>query len=318
MTSEFDIIKQFFSWNKKTTSIHTSVGDDGAVLSPPLGKQLVVTTDTLITGVHFPHNTAPSAIAHKALAVNLSDLAAMGAKPEWFNLALTLPEVDTDWLQAFSQRLKQQAEHYQIALIGGDTTSGTLSITITAMGFADADQLLLRSSAQTGDLIYVSGYLGDAAAGLAMVQNRFSGDDNAHCITQLNTPTPQLSLAQYLPQFAHACIDISDGFLADLNHILVASQVGAIINLDNIPLSATLQTIDPQQAYTYALSGGDDYQLLFTIPPQKQVAFEKTCQQQQQPYFCVGKIDHHISGIMTNNGEPLLAQGFNHFLGNTA
>lgn len=318
MTSEFDIIRGYFSWKQPHHSIHTTVGDDGAVLIPPIGKQLVVTTDTLITGVHFPHETSADAIAHKSLAVNLSDLAAMGAKPEWFSLALTLPEVNICWLDSFSKSLKQIAKQYQIALIGGDTTAGTLSITITAMGFAEPQQLLLRSSAQSGDLIYVSGFLGDAAAGLAMIQQRFDGTHCPHCIEQLNKPTPQLTLASHLPTIATACIDISDGFLADLNHILKASKLGAIINLDKIPLSPTLQTIKREQALNYALTGGDDYQLLFTLPPEQQSTFDKICQQQQLLCYCVGQVDSSINGIITEQGTTLSPQGFNHFLENTS
>ncbi|MCK5725524.1 MAG: thiamine-phosphate kinase [Thiotrichaceae bacterium] len=316
MTSEFDIISQYFSWNHKANSIHTAVGDDGAILIPPVGKQLVVTTDTLISDVHFPDNTPADAIAHKALAVNLSDLAAMGAEPEWFTLALTLPNTDPQWLEAFSQSLKKIASQYSIALIGGDTTSGsTLSITITAMGFAEPHHLLLRSTAQSGDLIYVSGLLGDAAAGLAMVQQRFSGQDNQHCIEQLNKPTPQLTIAHHLRGIASSCIDVSDGFLADLNHILKASQLGARIHLDQIPLSSTLQNIDHQEALNYALSGGDDYQLLFTIPQKHHANFKKICQQQDLLCYCVGQIDHSINGMITSQGKILNAKGFNHFLG---
>lgn len=315
MTSEFDIIKQYFSWNHEANSIHTTVGDDGAVLIPPVGKQLVVTTDTLISNVHFPDDTPADAIAHKALAVNLSDLAAMGAEPEWFTLALTLPDADPQWLEVFSQSLKKIADQYGIALIGGDTTSASLlSITITAMGFAEPNQLLLRSTAQSGDLIYVSGRLGDAAAGLAMVQHRFSGLDNQHCIEQLNKPTPQLAIAHYLRGIASSCIDLSDGLLADLNHILKASQLGAMIHLDQIPLSATLKGIDHQEALNYALSGGDDYQLLFTIPQEQNTDFKKICQQQDLLCYCVGQMDDSIDGIITSQGKTLSAKGFNHFL----
>ncbi len=313
MPSEFDLIQRYFNWSSPDEQVRLGVGDDAAVLALADTRQLVVTSDTLISGVHFPTQTPAHAIGYKVLAVNLSDLAAMGADPAWFTLALTLPEYNTQWLDDFSSGLKALAEHAKISLIGGDTTKGTLSITITAMGLVNAGQLLLRSAARDGDLLYVSATLGDAAAGLAVLQNRLVLPDAAPCLQQLNYPHVGYRESQVIRAYAHACLDISDGFLADLNHLLEASSVGAIIDLDAIPLSRSLQSLDRQVALRYALSGGDDYALLCAIPAHRRLAFETHMQNCQMSCYRVGVLTASVTGIVTSQQEVLDPQGYQHF-----
>ncbi len=314
MPSEFDLINKWFNWPNTDLTVIKGVGDDAAILSVPQGKQLIVTSDTFITGVHFPHDTEPHAIGHKALAVNLSDLAAMGAEPAWFTLALTLPEYNEAWLRAFSSGLKTLAQQHNIQLIGGDTTRGVLSITITAMGLSLPEKSLLRSGAKHHDQLYVTGTLGDAAAGLAMLQQpsltRFE-----QCIQQLNYPQPRVQHSHIIRNYATSCLDISDGLLADLQHILTASKVGAMLDLARIPFSKPLQRMDKKTALHFALSGGDDYELLFSIPLDKQKEFEQHIQQQSLICYGIGHIDQQVHGIINRDQQPITPKGYNHFIG---
>ena len=241
---EFDLIKRYFQ-KPAVGGVKLGVGDDAAVLAVPPGYELVVTTDTLVSGVHFFADVSPATLGHKALAVNLSDLAAMGAQPAWFTLALTLPQADPEWLDAFAQGLFLLADSSGIALVGGDTTQGPLSITITAMGLVPKGQALTRSGAQTGDLVFVSGTIGDAAQALADLKKW--GQTPTRLRARLECPTPRLALGQALRGLATACIDVSDGLVQDLGHILAASGRGAKINLS-------------------PFLSGDDYELLFTAP----------------------------------------------------
>lgn len=313
MSSEFDLIQSCFTWRHSSSTVIKGVGDDAAVVSVPDGKQLVVTTDTLISGVHFPVDTSAHAIGHKALAVNLSDLAAMGAEPAWFTLAISLPEEDKQWLDDFSLGMRALADQSGIVLIGGDTTRGPLSVTITAIGLVEPERLLLRSAAKHDDVIYVTGKLGDAAAGLAMLQGGYSGDKSEACINKLNYPLPRNAESFLIRDHVNACLDISDGFLADLGHILEASKVGALVDLAAIPLSVDLQQIDRQQALEYALQGGDDYELLFTVPVSLQAEFEQLIQHHGVLCYRVGTINQSLSGIVSTAGEPLEPAGYNHF-----
>ena len=267
--NEFDLIKTYFDWSNPPNTVSIGVGDDAAIVQVPSGEDLLISVDTFISGVHFPSNTPADAIGYKALAVNLSDLAAMGATPRWFTLALTLPEVNRLWLQAFAQGLKTLAAAHGIFLIGGDTTRGALSITIQVMGTAPKQQALLRSGAQAGDLLLASGYLGDAAAGLALVQGRLNLPAWAsdYCIKRLNYPSPRTRLGTWLVDKASSCMDISDGLLGDLKHILQRSQVGAKLNTQQFRWSKALALLPMEQRLAYALGGGDDYELLFTVPP---------------------------------------------------
>jgi thiamine-monophosphate kinase len=320
MYSEFDLIQQYFIWDNQPGSetMLLGVGDDAAILQPPAGKQLIVTTDTFISGVHFPEQTPPDAIGYKALAVNLSDLAAMGADPAWFTLALTLPRVDSGWLHTFASSMKQLASDSGIALVGGDTTKGPLSITVQAMGFASSVQIPRRDAAKTGDKIYVTGTLGDAAAGLRIIQGTLNLNNKKHadyCQKKLNFPQPQLTASRIIRDYASSCIDISDGLLADLSHILTASGIGAIINTTDIPLSAALKSVNKSLALKLAMSGGDDYQLLFTIPDEKDKIFQSVMRDNDLMCYCIGHTNSLDGCIRSHSGELLSPQGFNHFQG---
>lgn len=268
--NEFEIIQRYFlEKSRYFPNVCVGIGDDAALVIPPSAQQLAMSVDTLIAGVHFPYNTAPQDIGYKALAVNLSDLAAMGAQPLWFTLALTLPKIEELWLAQFSAGLFEIAQHFDIALIGGDTTQGKeLSITIQVIGAVPPNQALMRRGANIGDDIFVTGTLGDAGLALAVLQNKISNKN--YNIMRLNRPTPRISEGLKLRGIANSAIDISDGLLADLGHILEKSgNVGATLFLNNFPLSKELQALQIEQAWRFALSSGDDYELCFTVSPNK-------------------------------------------------
>jgi thiamine-monophosphate kinase len=241
------------------------IGDDAAVLTVDGQRQLVVTTDTLVAGVHFPLDAKPADIGHKALAVNLSDLAAMGAEPAWFFLALTIPAADIEWLDAFAAGMGALAADAGVTLAGGDTTSGPLSITIMALGMVSAGEALLRSTARAKDLVVVSGTPGLAALALHCLQHKLPVDSVAW--RAFTRPEPRLKLGQFLRGWASACIDISDGLAADLGHIASASQLGAEVFLDRLPRTPAMRTLEREQLWDLQLGGGDDYELCFTLPP---------------------------------------------------
>jgi len=325
--SEFDLIATYFNWDgsfeehPNKSNIIKGVGDDAAVLALAANQQLVTSIDTLVAGVHFPLSTSAYDIGYKALAVNLSDLAAMGSKPEWFTLALTLPKVDHEWLGEFSRGLKALAIKANIALVGGDTTSGLLAISIQVMGSVESGKALYRSGAKQGDKIYVTGTLGDGAAGLASIQNKLSlSKDHAdYCQQRLNRPTPRNKESTLISSFASACIDVSDGFLQDLSHILKQSSksisisdLGAKVDLDNLPLSKALQSIDLEQALSFAVNGGDDYELIFTIPENLEAEFLNAIKESHFQFSCIGSITN-TKGIFDLNNNALTTTGYNHF-----
>jgi len=255
--------------------VRLGIGDDAAVLAVPPGQELAVAIDTLVEGVHFPRGTAAADIGWKALAVNLSDLAAMGASPAWALLALTLPDADAAFVEGFAEGFAKLAQSHRLALVGGDTTRGPLSISVAVHGFVPPGKALIRAGARVGDAVLVTGTLGDAAAGLHALQHPLDeGDGRAglrdYLIERLNLPTPRLSAGAALRGQASACIDISDGLLADLNHICVASGVGAEIDAALLPRSSALMALyDEASALQFALSGGDDYELCFSVPAQR-------------------------------------------------
>ncbi len=309
---EFNLIQKYFTWEHPPADIATPVGDDAAVLDIPASKQLVTSIDTLISGVHFPENTSPLSIGHKALAVNLSDLAAMGATPKWFTLALTIPEIDEAWLSGFSKGLKTLAQQHNCFLIGGDTTRGPLSISIQVMGLVDRGKALLRKGAKQGDKIYVTGTLGDAAAGLRNIQGslKLSPKVSEYCQMRLNTPTPRLIESEIIASFATSCIDISDGLLQDLSHVLEASQAGSVLTLSELPFSPALKGLDNKLAIDLALKGGDDYELLFTIPAKNEPQF---LNEMNGKATCIGVITEETLNIQDETGKPLTSSGYNHF-----
>lgn len=290
--SEFELIQSCFAdqaASQQHPDVRLGIGDDCAILKPAVGQDLLITVDTLVAGVHFPENLSPYHIAYRSLVVNLSDLAAMGAIPAWFTLALTLPGADEVWLREFSRGLFDAANRYSISLVGGDTTRGPLSITIQAQGYALADQALRRDGAQPGDRIYVSGSVGDAGAGL---QRFLAGKPEEDPLVQrFISPSPRLALGRSLLGVASAAIDISDGLLADLGHILERSQRGAEIRSDWVPVSTPLQeAAGKAQALQLALSAGDDYELCFCVPPDKVEMLEVIAEQTQVALSQVGVI----------------------------
>jgi thiamine-monophosphate kinase len=263
--NEFELIQNYFNWPLSDPDIELGIGDDAAIFNLDSGYQLVTTTDTLSEGVHFFKNDSPEDIAYKSLAVNLSDIAAMGATAKCFTLAITLPKLDEIWLKQFSESLKQTSEKYNVSLIGGDTTRGPLNITITMMGVVETSKAIKRSGARNGDNIYVSGEIGDAALCLKKI-NAGERPHKAELI-KLNRPIPRIELGSALKGIANSCIDISDGLEQDLSHIIKASKVGAMVDIQELPLSQSMiKYIENNNDWALPLCGGDDYELCFTAP----------------------------------------------------
>lgn len=318
---EFSLIKQYFtSQPVKRKDVSTGIGDDCAILTVPEKQQVAISTDTLVSGIHFLPTISPEDLAYKALVVNISDLAAVGADPAWASLALTLPKVDNDWLEAFSRSLFALAEYYSIQLIGGDTTKGPLSLTITIQGLVPQGMALLRSGAKIGDWIYVTGFLGDSAAGLAVLQNRLQPsqpESRDYFITRHLRPQPRLLQGQALRSLASAAIDISDGLISDLNHILTASGCGARINLDALPYSTAMKSqVSKEQAEIWALSGGEDYELCFTVPEINRGALDIALAHTGADFHCIGQIMPIAEGIRyLREGKEVHPnlKGFDHF-----
>ena len=278
---EFDLIELFRSrCAGSRADVRTGIGDDAAVLAVPAGHELVVAVDTLVAGVHFPGATSARDLGWKALAVNLSDLAAMGATPAWALLALTLPEPDRGFAAALAEGFHELAAQHGVALVGGDTTRGPLSLTVTVHGFVPSQRALLRSGAAAGDLVFVTGTLGDAAAGLRCLDPRdpqahalfhAPGDTREHLLARLNRPTPRIAAGHALRGVATACIDVSDGLLADLGHVARASAVGIEVELEALPASSALLALfDADAREALQAAGGDDYELAFTAPPARE------------------------------------------------
>jgi thiamine-monophosphate kinase len=315
--NEFELITHFFA-NKtpnQRQDVILGVGDDCAVLTVPQGQQLLISMDTLVQGVHFPESTPPYDIGYKALAVNLSDLAAMGAIPAWFTLSLTVPSLDKSWLSAFSDGLFELAQEFNLQLVGGDTTRGPLSITIQVHGFAPTGSAITRSGAKPGDLIYVTHTLGDAGLALQLLLDEKPVP--ASILKQLNRPYPRVEEGLILREFASAMIDISDGLIADLSHILNQSKVGAVIHTEQLPLSEELtQAVDPAQAIQYALSAGDDYELCFTIPAHKREALQALMSVKQRIIHCIGQITETKELVVLQDNQPIEQKGlrgYSHF-----
>jgi thiamine-monophosphate kinase len=260
---EFELIRRYFERKGEMPGVAVGIGDDGAVLTPDPAMQQVQVIDTLVAGVHFPLDTNPADIAYRTVAVNLSDIAAMGAIPRWMTLALTLNDPGAPWVEAFSSGLFAAADEFELALIGGDTTSGpTVTVTVAISGEIEKDTALLRSGAQQGDSIFVTGTLGDAAAGLKLLQRGQPDDDLSQRFLR---PTPRISTGRALTGKASAAIDISDGLAGDLRKLLTASAVGGEIDINKLPLSQALRNnFSRQEQRSLAVGGGDDYELCFT------------------------------------------------------
>lgn len=300
-SGEFDLIARIRARAASRQDVVLGIGDDAALLSVPPGVQLVVTADTLNVGVHFPEGTAPADVGWKALAVNLSDLAAMGASPAWCTLSLSLPDADPRWLDGFIGGFLELAALHGISLVGGDTTRGPLSIAVTAMGHVQAGHALRRDGAAAGDELWVTGTPGDAAAAL---QSIFSGAVVESSLrARLDRPTPRVEAGRALLGLASSCVDISDGLLADLGHLCVRSGVGAQVELARLPVSRALARFKPEVRWPWQASGGDDYELCFTAPPQR-------AERVRQALDFVGVAGTRIGRIVAGQGvQALDAQG---------
>ncbi|UUS57542.1 MULTISPECIES: thiamine-phosphate kinase [unclassified Acinetobacter] len=303
--AEFSIIDTYFN-RQNINSVDLGVGDDSALLTPPPQQQLVICADTLVAGRHFPLDTNPHAIGWKSVAVNLSDIAAMGAKPHSILLALSLPQIDHDWLKGFSQGLYDCCDQFGVSLIGGDTTqSPHLTISVTALGWVESGQAVPRSGAQVGDYICVSGQVGDAAFGLNHLGHRLQH--------RLDYPTPRCLLGQQLKGLANSMIDVSDGLAQDLGHILAASHVGAEIELDQLPIDPDVKQLQQEKQWQYALAGGDDYELCFTISPQN---YKKLLQLKLDVNISkIGQITPNLGIRYNNHGvdQVIKFKGYQHF-----
>ena len=312
---EFSLIEKYFDRSPQRSDVDLAVGDDCAILTPPERDQLALSVDTLVAGVHFFADVCPKRLGHKALAVNLSDLAATGAEPLWCTLAITLPQIDELWLEAFSEGFLALAGKHQIDLVGGDTTQGPLSLTVQVIGKVPRGKALLRSGAQVGDLVYVSGPIGTAGLGLLGRQGHVDmtapSDYDA-----LEMPIPRIELGQRLRGIASACIDISDGLAQDLGHILQRSGVGAEIDCMKVPMSPSVekyvtQTNNP----TFPLTCGDDYELCFTAPPQHKATIQALFESLGLSGSCIGHISPSSGLSIKRDGEILALPntGYEHF-----
>jgi thiamine-monophosphate kinase len=315
--SEFSLIQRYFT--RSTPGAVLGVGDDAALLSVASGMELAVSTDMLVSGTHFFPDADPRLLGHKALAVNLSDMAAMGAQPRWATLALALPKVDEDWLAQFSAGFFALADEHHVELIGGDTTQGPLNMSVTILGVAPQGQALRRDAAKPGDEIWVSGKLGDAALALAHLQGKLKLEEAAFKALSmaLHKPLPRVALGLALRGLAHSAIDVSDGLLADLGHILENSKVAAEIQFSALPVSAYL-TPYLEQAWGQhcVLAGGDDYELCFTAAAIHHEKLENLSANMSLPLSCIGKI---VAGkgctVRAANGSVMTIKdaGYDHF-----
>lgn len=308
-SSEFSLIQRYFTPKSLVNSVNRlGIGDDCALMSIPLGYELAITTDTMVEGVHFFAGTDPRQLGHKLLAVNLSDLAAMGAKPVSISLALTLPEVNEHWLKEFSSGFLDLAKQYGIDLIGGDTTKGALTLTVQALGLVAENRAIKRSAAKTGDLIYVTGLLGQAGLGLKIKQGyQCSFPDEA--LKQFNQPSPKVKEGLAIVDYATACIDLSDGIASDLGHILHKSAVGACLFWNKLPLSTEVkQYIEKTNKWSLPLAAGEDYELCFTVSPENVNKINIDCTQ-------IGVIEAEPGLRIQRSGmiEKLQVKGFEHF-----
>lgn len=292
---EFELIERYFHRNRvRRSEVVLGIGDDAALIRPPAGIDLAVSTDTLVAGVHFPESLDARHVGTRALAVNLSDMAAMGAQPAFATLALTLPSADDAWLEAFSAGFLDHAERYGVQLVGGNLARGPLNITVTVHGWLTCGKGLRRGGARPGDRVYVSGSLGDARLALDVMGGhcRASPAQGDYLLERFCRPTPRIEAGRRLLDVATAAIDVSDGLAADLGHIAASSGVGAVIEAAALPLSAAVRDLlAPETAWRYALGGGDDYELCFTVAEASCDRLAEIEQEVGCAFTCVGRIE---------------------------
>ncbi|MDB6046556.1 MAG: Thiamine-monophosphate kinase [Gammaproteobacteria bacterium] len=316
---EFALIDRYFrKCGVKRADVRLGVGDDAALLDSPAGCELVAAIDTLVAGVHFPHGSPAASIGHRALAVNLSDLAAMGARPAWALLALTVPNSHDAWLSEFAAGFSALAYAYDVALVGGDTTSGPLCVSVQILGHVPKGAGMLRSGARPGDLVFVSGTPGDAAAGLAVEQGRL--DAPAAAATYLRKrflfPSPRMALGERLRSYASACIDVSDGLLGDVGKLAHASGCGVELSYGKVPVSeALVQAVGDERARELALTGGDDYELCFTVKPEHVGKLRQDLPPQRWGYSLIGVVQDAPGAVVMSGGNVMefSHSGYDHF-----
>ena len=312
---EFDLIERYFSRSSGRRDVLLGVGDDAALLDVPAGHALVAAVDTLVEGRHFPVGAPADSVGHQALAVNLSDLAAMGADPAWALLSLSLPDSDEDWLRAFAQGLDGLAESHGVALVGGDTVRGPRVVTITALGFVDPGLALRRDGARPGDVLFVSGWPGEAAAGLEALRDGSARGDADPLVRRYRYAEPRLGLGRSLRARATAAMDVSDGLVGDLEKLCKASGVGARLELERLPVSAELARRHGRDACErFVLFGGDDYELLFTVPAADAAAMQAGLSG-ALPLHRIGMIEAAAGVRCVRDGRPieLRGGGYDHF-----
>lgn len=325
--TEFEIIRRYFAGQiLHRDDVVVGIGDDGAVIKVPPGYELVTVVDTLVAGVHFPLDALPEDIGHKSLAVNLSDIAAMGAEPAWATLALTLPHCDETWLGSFAQGFFRLAEFHGVQLIGGDTTRGPLTVTVQVQGLVPIGKAVRRSGARPGDLICVTGTIGDAGLALWILKQHkgFLPAQTDYLFSRLHRPKPRVAETAAIRDLCTAMIDVSDGLAADLNHILEVSGVGACLNLADIPLSAAFSAVvrdsaeftEPDSALRLALGAGDDYELCFTIPADRQASLARAMAPFPDGHRVIGVIEPEAGLRMRRTDGTFLSlnrAGYDHF-----
>ena len=320
MSGEFNLIEKYFvGRQKQRNDVLLAAGDDCALVQVPQGLSVAISTDTLVAGTHFLADADPALVAHKALASNISDLAAMGATPAWVSFALTMPEPDEAWLSPFCESFFSLADYFGIQLIGGDTTKGPLSLTLTVQGLVNPEKALRRNGARVGDRIYVTGNLGDSKAGLDVILSDQQEDkpyaselEQRHYLS-----SPRVLVGQALLGLASSAIDISDGLISDLKHILKRSNVGASIDVSTLPVSNELVQFlgSAEQAQQYALSSGEEYELCFTVPEQNLGAIESALAHCGTQITCIGQIRPEGMFEIHSQGKALdwTLSGYDHF-----
>ena len=315
---EFEIIRRFFTPDKASDSVVAGVGDDGAVLRPEPGRELVVVVDTMVEGVHYPARLSAEDIGYRSVAVNVSDIAAMGGRPRWMTIALTLSDATPDWLSSFSCGVRIAADKYGIELVGGDMTRGSeIVISVQIVGDVEAGRAITRKGASPGDAVYVSGYPGEAAAGLSIIQSTPSAGSlwatAEHLIRRFASPDARVELGQALTPLASAAIDVSDGLFSDLQKLVNASSVSAVVEVSDIPLSKELlETMDESDALRFALAGGDDYELCFTADDDAVIEAGEAI---GVPVTKIGQVSDGRGVSCTRHGEPFefVDDGYRHF-----
>ncbi|MCH1919442.1 thiamine-phosphate kinase [Shewanella sp. A3A] len=316
---EFQLIDHFFNGRGHLRKdVKLGIGDDCALVQPAEHKSIAISCDTLVENVHFLPDMPAQALGYKALAVNLSDLAAMGAEPAWMTLALTLPEADDTWLEQFSNGLFEAADYYMISLVGGDTTRGPRSITITVNGQIPEGKALTRGGARPGDWIYVTGSLGDSALGLDILQHKrqVRTEHREYLVNRHYHPTPRVLAGQALRGIASSAIDLSDGLYSDIQHVMKASGVGAVIEVEQLPLSQAMRdSVDSEAARNYALCGGEDYELLFTVPEAQRGALDVALSHAGVKFTKIGQIyaQQKLTLMLAGKEYVPTASGFQHF-----